>query len=141
MVSNQNKHTGLSIIDKREKIPDLLINSSIHYLFFFPEEFHRNGNKHREEIQNGKCLHFLHSEEFGTHRTILKLFLNFQVFCSAKSPLEFYFFGGVLKSWWTYDNLLTVTHQSKYHVIWISILYAARLWWLWLPIPRFWTFR
>lgn len=98
MVSNQNKHTGLSIIDKREKNPGSL-NKFIDTLFvFFPEEFHRNGNKHREEIQNGKCLHFLHSEEFGTHRTILKLFLNFQVFCSAKSPLEFYFFGGVLKS-------------------------------------------
>lgn len=96
MVFNQNKHTGLSIIDKRGKIPDLLINSSIHYLFF-PEEFHRKENKHREGIQNGKCLHFLHLEVLVSHRTFFNSFLTFKSFAVQNSP-RILFFGGVLKS-------------------------------------------
>lgn len=68
------------------------ISLLIHCLFV-PWEFHRNKNKQCAEIQNGKCLSFLHLEVLGTPRTIFQHYhpQYFHVFYNAKPPLTFYF--------------------------------------------------
>lgn len=62
------------------------ISSSVHHLFL-NEKFHRNENKHRMEIQNGKCLHFspFESTRVTPHNFLTLLSGVINIACNLKS--------------------------------------------------------